>query len=488
MLFNSFSFLIFFPIVTVLYFLIPYKYRWILLLAASYYFYMSWNPKYVVLILTTTFISYLSGMWIENTLNLKKKKAYLSFSILSNLAILFVFKYLNFFNDSFRQLFSYFHASYPISNFKLLLPVGISFYTFQSLSYSIDVYRGTQKAERHFGIYALYLSFFPQLVAGPIERSDRLLPQFYKKHNFDYKRVTDGLKIMGWGFFKKVVIADRLAILVNTVYNNPTSYTGLPLIVATIFFAFQIFCDFSGYSDIAIGAAKVMGYDLMENFRSPYFSKNIAEFWRRWHISLSTWFKDYLYIPMGGSRVKKSRHFFNIFITFMVSGLWHGASWTFVIWGALHGIYQIVGALTKRFRESFADTIGLTKMPKLHKFIKALITFILVDFAWIFFRANSLSDALYVVKNLFRGLGDINSLNRVVELLLSLGLDKTSFLVGIAAIAIMEMVHLLQRRNSIVDILNKQTALFRWVIYYVLIFTIMLFGVFEQSQFIYFQF
>lgn len=485
MLFNSLGFILFFPIVVGGYFLIPHKYRWILLLISSYYFYMSWNPKYIVLIFTTTLISYLSGIYIEKTESKSKKKFYLNFSIISNLLILFVFKYFNFFNGSLRDVFNHFNLSYGIPNFKLLLPVGISFYTFQSLSYSIDVYRGTKSAEKHFGIYALYVSFFPQLVAGPIERSDRLLPQFYEKHNFDYKRVTDGLKIMAWGYFKKVVIADRLAILVNTVYNNPTEYRGLPLIVASVFFAFQIFCDFSGYSDIAIGSAKVMGFDLMKNFDRPYFSKTIAEFWRRWHISLSTWFRDYLYIPMGGNRVKISRYYFNIFFTFLISGLWHGASWTFVIWGALHGVYQIIGHITKSVRKKFVDVIGLSKIPKVHDFIKVIITFVLVDFAWIFFRANSMKDAIYIVKNLF---ANVEIGNSALNSLFNLGLDKNSFFIGVISILIMEIIHLIKGKIDIIKNLSQSPMLFRWTCYYAIIFSIIVFGVFEQSQFIYFQF
>ncbi|EDS77455.1 probable poly(beta-D-mannuronate) O-acetylase [Clostridium botulinum C str. Eklund] len=485
MLFNSFGFILFFPIVVGIYFLIPHKYRWMLLLISSYYFYMSWNPKYIVLIFTTTLISYLSGIYIEKAENIRKKKFYLNFSIISNLVILFIFKYFNFFNNSLREVFNNFNLYYGIPNFKLLLPVGISFYTFQSLIYSIDVYRGNKSAEKHFGIFALYVSFFPQLVAGPIERSDRLLPQFYENHNFDYERVTDGLKIMAWGYFKKVVIADRLSIVVNTVYNNPTEYKGLPLIVASVFFAFQIFCDFSGYSDIAIGSAKVMGFDLMKNFDKPYFSKTIAEFWRRWHISLSTWFRDYLYIPMGGNRVRKSRYYFNIFFTFLISGLWHGASWTFVVWGALHGVYQIIGYITKNIREKFVNIIGLSKIPKVHDFIKVVITFILVDFAWIFFRANSMSDAIYIIKNLF----NISSSSHTgINILFNLGLDKVSFIVGIVSILIMETVHLIQEKIDIIENLEKSPIVFRWLCYYTVIFSIIVFGVFQQSQFIYFQF
>ncbi|MGL6168515.1 MAG: MBOAT family O-acyltransferase, partial [Fusobacteriaceae bacterium] len=347
MLFNSLQFLIYFPIVVLLYFLLPFKFRWIWLLIASYFFYMNWNPKYAILMGTSTLVTYLSGILIEKSNSIleenqrnkmRKLWVFLSFGI--NLSILFFFKYFNFLGTNITYILSKIHIGVKIPNFDMLLPVGISFYTFQALSYTMDVYRGDVKAQKNLGKYALFVSFFPQLVAGPIERSTHLLAQIDKEYNFEYERVKNGLLLMLWGLFKKIVIADRLAVLVNTVYNNPTNYEGFVLIIASVFFAFQIYCDFSSYSDIAIGAANVMGYDLMKNFNRPYFSKSIGEFWRRWHISLGTWFRDYLYFPLGGSKVSKSKRYRNIMVVFLVSGLWHGASWNFIVWGGLHGIYQ----------------------------------------------------------------------------------------------------------------------------------------------------
>lgn len=331
MLFNSLEFIIFFPIVVALYFALNPKYRWILLLIASYYFYMCWNYKYIILIAASTIIDYIAGICIYHTRKKYLKTLFLLTSLMTNLGLLFFFKYFNFFGDSFNYVFEKFNIFYRVPAYHFLLPVGISFYTFQTLSYTIDIYKEGHKPEYHFGKFALFVSFFPQLVAGPIERSTNLLPQFHKNFTFDYNRIKSGIVQMCWGFFKKVVIADRLAEYVNAVYNNASDYQGLPLIIATVFFAFQIYCDFSGYSDIAIGSAKILGYDLMQNFRRPYLAVNIQDFWRRWHISLSTWFRDYVYIPLGGSRVKKLRWHFNLFITFLISGLWHGAEWTFII-------------------------------------------------------------------------------------------------------------------------------------------------------------
>ncbi len=488
MLFNSLQFMIFFPIVVILYFMISYKYRWILLLMASYYFYMSWNPKYMILILTSTLITYLSGISIGNTNDKQKKKLYLILSLISNLGILFIFKYYNFSVDSINSILEVLNIKMGIPNLKLLLPVGISFYTFQALSYSMDVYRDKIKPEKHFGIYALYISFFPQLVAGPIERSEHLLPQFKEKFQFDYNRVTDGMKLMLWGFFKKVVVADRLSIIVNNVYNNVHEYTGINLVIATIFFGIQIYCDFSAYSDIAIGAAQIMGYDLMDNFKRPYYSKSIAEFWRRWHISLSTWFKDYLYIPLGGNRVSKTRHYFNLFITFVVSGIWHGASWTFVIWGALHGFYLIFAQITLTFRENIIEKIGLNKFPKIKKYFQVGIVFILVNFAWIFFRANNLNDAIYVINNIFAGYSDLLSLSGMKEVLKQLGVGKFDLLISLFSIFILEAFHLIQRHGSIRHMLRQKPVWFRWAVYYLLTMYILLFGEYGSSQFIYFQF
>ena len=321
MLFNSLHYLIFLPIVVGLYYLFPHKWRWALLLAASYYFYMCWKAEYAILLVISTGVAYFAGLGISGTGDVRRRKIYLWSCLAILLTILFTFKYFNFVNASLRSLFAHFQVPLQIPYLDLLLPIGISFYTFQKISYVVDVYYGRVKAEKHFGIFAVYSCFFPQLVAGPIERAQHLLHQFYERHEFSYERATSGLMLILWGFFKKVVVADRVAILVKAVYSDPHSYSGLPLVVATGFFAFQIYCDFSGYTDIAIGSARLLGFDLMANFRQPYFSKSIPEFWRRWHISLSTWFKDYLYIPLGGNRVVKWRWYYNLFITFFISGL-----------------------------------------------------------------------------------------------------------------------------------------------------------------------
>ncbi len=425
-----------------------------------------------------------------------KKKKYLYLSLISNLGLLFLFKYFNFFSTSVHTLFYQFNIFYNAPTFKLLLPVGISFYTFQTLSYTIDVYRGKKEPEKNFGIFAVYVSFFPQLVAGPIERATNLLPQFYKKHKFDYDRVSNGLKLMLWGFFKKLVIADRLAILVNTVYNNPTGYTGLPLILATIFFAFQIYCDFSGYSDIAIGASQVLGYNLMDNFKRPYFSKSIQEFWQRWHISLSTWFKDYVYIPLGGNRGVKWRWYYNLSITFIISGLWHGANWTFLAWGAIHAFYIVFAILTKDFKTKVVTTLKLNTFPLIYKYTQILMTFSLVCFAWIFFRSNNIADALYIVSNIFSGtiktgISIINfDLNELKDLILGdgLGLNRYQLIIAFISILFMETIHLIQRHGGMRHMLSKKPYWFRMLIYYLLILLIMFFGIFQKSQFIYFQF
>ena len=332
MLFNSLQFFIFFPIVCLIILFSTYVVKkniinQIILLAASLYFYMCWKPAYLLLILVSIFITYMSGLYMENKSD-KIKKIILSVALISNLGILFFFKYAGFIVRTIDNLL---HINQSNNFFdSILLPVGISFYTFQALGYSIDVYRGTIKAERNFITYALFVTFFPQLVAGPIERSKNLLPQFKVNHEFDYNRVTDGLKLAAWGMFKKVVIADKLALYVNMIYSDINAHSSIAIALATFFFTFQILCDFSGYTDIAIGTAQVLGFKLMSNFRRPYFAKNIVDFWRRWHISLSSWFKDYVYIPLGGNRAGKLRHYFNILITFLISGLWHGAGWNFV--------------------------------------------------------------------------------------------------------------------------------------------------------------
>lgn len=488
MLFNSLDFLIFFPIVTILYFLLPQKLRWVMLLTASCIFYMFFVPVYILILFFTIIIDYISGIYIER-LQDKKKKLFLIISILSNVGILFVFKYFNFFNENISYIARLLHWNYPIENLWILLPIGLSFHTFQSLSYVIEVYRGHQKAERHLGIYALYVMFYPQLVAGPIERPQNMLHQFYEYHKFDYKRVTSGLKLMAWGFFKKVVIADRLALFVNQVYNNSNEYTGFTLVIATIFFSFQIFCDFSGYSDIAIGAAQVMGFKLMTNFRRPYLSKSVAEFWRRWHISLSTWFKDYVYISLGGNRVSKSRWMLNLLITFLISGLWHGANWTYIIWGGLNGLFQVISYITRNVRGRVTHALRLGKLPRLYSVLQIAFTFILVSFTWIFFRANSMADAVHIISHIPEGLFDAGVIKAQLIELSSIGFDKYYFILSFILIIIMEGVHFLEESGkNMWEIISAKPAAVRYTAYYILILAILLLGEFGSNEFIYFQF
>lgn len=480
----------------ILYFALPHKYRWILLLAGSYYFYMSWKAEYIILIIVSTIIDYWAGIMMGKRPEKKKRKKYLILSLISNLGILFSFKYFNFFSESVTGFLNSINIFYDSPVFNVLLPVGISFYTFQTLSYSIDIYRGKKEPEKHFGIFALYVSFFPQLVAGPIERSTRLLPQFFEKHTFDYKNFTDGLKLMLWGMFKKVVIADRLAAYVNTVYNDAGTYTGVTFIVATVFFAFQIYCDFSGYSDIAIGAAQTMGFKLMKNFDRPYYSKNISEFWKRWHISLSSWFRDYLYISLGGNRVVKWRWYYNLMITFTLSGLWHGANWTFLIWGALNGFYLITSIVSSGFRDKFNTTIGLSSRPQLHKYVKIFLTFTLTCIAWVFFRANSLGDALYILYGTAKGLwqtfislatGDWALFTYYVRETIS-PMAINEYLILFGALAILEFAQLKQRNGSVREQLGYKPMAIRWLAYIGLALIIMNFGVVSETPFIYFQF
>lgn len=481
MLFNSLQFVLFFPIVVFLYFTIPSRFRWIFLLAASYYFYMCWKLEYVLLIISSTLVDYFAGIQMGKTKLKARRKKYLVLSLCTNLGLLFFFKYFNFFSNSLNAVFSHYNIFYHAPSFKILLPVGISFYTFQTLSYTIDVYRGVREPEKHLGIFALYVAFFPQLVAGPIERSTRLLPQFFKKNDFDPQRLLDGLKLILWGFFKKMVVADRLAVFVDRVYNNPGDYHGTSLILATYFFAFQIYCDFSGYSDIAIGSAHVMGYSLMDNFKRPYLSKSVSEFWKRWHISLSSWFKDYLYISLGGNRVAKTRWYSNILIVFVLSGLWHGANWTFLVWGILHGFYLLVSIWTRKLRHTVSNFLNLTKFPSVHNLLRVCITFHLVLFAWIFFRANSLSDAMTIIKNIFIGL----DLHSAAVYVLS---KKSELVLALLSILFVEIIHIVHRHKDMRHFFSDRPLWLRWAFYYSVIFGILIFGDFTNEEFIYFQF
>lgn len=478
MLFNSFHFLFFFIVIAIIYFASPHKYRWLILLASSCYFYMVFVPVYILILGFTIIVDYFAGILLEKNSG-QKRKWYLIASLIANIGVLAVFKYYNFLNDNLTTIIHGVGFQNPIPYLSILLPVGLSFHTFQAMSYTLEIYYGRQKAERHFGIYALYVMFFPQLVAGPIERPQNLLWQFRAKKEFDYYRVVSGLRLMLWGAFKKIVIADRLAVYVNTIYAEPQFYSGFPLILATIFFTFQIYCDFSGYSDIAIGAARILGFNLMKNFNIPYYSKSISEFWKRWHISLSTWFRDYLYIPLGGNRVVKSRIYFNMFFVFLISGLWHGANWTFVIWGALHGFYLMFGLFTKNIRSKFNNVIGLNKFPILLNAIDISITFILAAFAWIFFRAANLSDAFYIITHMF----DFKGFDPEV-----VSMKRLDYIILIVSLLIMEIVHLVQTNYNITVFFTSKKTVFRWACYICLALFIIFFGMFGNQSFIYFQF
>jgi len=474
------------------------------LLAASYYFYMCWRVEYIVLIVGSTLVDYFVAIQMDKQETQEAKKPYLWLSVLVNLGILVSFKYFNFFSDSLRATFNYFNIFYDFPIFNVLLPVGISFYTFQTMSYTIDVYRGKTKPERHLGIFALYVSFFPQLVAGPIERSNHLLPQFRQEFTFDYDRIKSGLQLMMWGFFKKIVIADRIGQYVDLVYSDPHSYQGYALLWASLFFGWQVYCDFSGYSDIAIGAAKVMGFDLMENFNRPFFSKTIAEFWRRWHISLSTWFRDYFYIPLGGSRTVKWRWYYNLFITFAVSGLWHGATWNHVIWGSMHGFYMVFAIWTYSLRDNFNTAIGLKKSPFLYKCVQVFWMHFLLLIGWFVFRANGLGDTAYFFKNTFllwdhtaellillKGwlIGGTVTFGYILQAIeRALSWDLYFMFLSLAGITFLECIHLIQRKHKMRDLINSQPTLVRWAIYVTAIIVILEFGVFNRDEFIYFQF
>ncbi|MDD6072599.1 MAG: MBOAT family protein [Clostridiales bacterium] len=487
MLFNSIDFLIFFPIVVGLYYVLPKKVKNLWLLAASYYFYMCWNARYAVLILFSTIVTYLSGLVLEKV---ERKKPVVALSFILNLSVLFYFKYANFALGALQKVFALAGINLTMPVYDIILPVGISFYTFQALSYTMDVYRGEIYAEKNFFQYALFVSFFPQLVAGPIERSKNLLKQLATPRKFNFELARDGLLLMIWGFFLKIVLADRIAIFVDTVYGDYTTYAGWYLIVATVLFAVQIYCDFMGYSVIAMGAAEILGIHLMENFDAPYLSKSVAEFWRRWHISLTSWFKDYLYIPLGGSRKGKVRKYINKMIVFLLSGLWHGASFSFIVWGGLNGLYQIIGEIFRPARDKAVSLLHLHRESLGHKLIQIVITFMLVDFAWIFFRANGLKEALsiivlmFTVKNpwiLFDGS------------LYNCGIDNKNLLLIVICICILIFADFCKiKKLKIREIIVQQDYWFRWGIIVFAITGILVFGkwgpAFEQANFIYFQF
>lgn len=482
MLFNSWQYALFLPAVFALYWALPHKLRWPLLLAASYYFYMSWNVKYVVLILFTTAVSYTAALLLEKTQRRKKRRLLLTATLIACLGVLFVFKYWDFFFGSLAALAQRFAIPLHPATLRLLLPVGISFYTFQTLGYVIDVYRGDVAAEKNFGVYATFISFFPQLVAGPIERTKNLLPQIKAEHTFNYDQAAYGLKLMAWGYFKKLAVADTLSQYVSKVYDAPRGFQGFALVLATVFFTIQIYCDFSGYSDIAAGTAKLLGIDLMANFKSPYFSASVREFWSRWHISLSTWFRDYVYIPLGGNRVGKVRHALNLLLTFLLSGLWHGANWTFVTWGGIHGAAQVVeNALTPKKKEK--KSVGLAW------WIRVFIVLAFVSFAWIFFVSNSLGDAAHVIRHLFDGIRQ--PIAYLYDGFVNIGMTKGTLALEVILVAILGIFDFFSLKMDMIRTISKKPPVLRWTLYVSLVtitfFAYSTMGV-SNVSFVYFQF
>ena len=496
MLFNSLEFLIFFPIVVLLYYLIPDRWKHYWLLLASYYFYMSWNARYALLILFSTLVTYACGLLLEKAQekgDAGRTRKWLVFAgLFLNLSLLVYFKYFNFLLSSFESALALVHVQLRLPQFDILLPVGISFFTFQALGYTIDVYRGDIRAEHDFFRYALFVSFFPQLVAGPIERSGNLLKQLAVPHRFSFEQTKEGILLMLWGYFLKIVLADRLALFIDRVYGDVMAYNGWYCLLATILFAVQIYCDFSGYSVIAIGAARILGVRLMENFDAPYFSTSVAEFWRRWHISLTSWFRDYLYIPLGGSRKGKARKYLNVLIVFLVSGLWHGASFTFVAWGALNGLFQIIGELLMPLRRKAAALLNLHRESFVHRAVSCVFTFVLVDFSWIFFRASDFRDAVSVIRNI---LSPGNPALLITDLLAGANprAAATECLFVFFCLLLLAFADAVKRRGiALRSKILAQDAWFQSLFFVAAVCGILLFGVwgpgYQEATFIYFQF
>lgn len=490
MLFNSLAFAVFLPIVFLLYWAMPQKYRWIVLLISSYYFYMSWNVKYVVLILFTTGVSYVAALGMEKMHKQSTKRLLMIGAVGASLLVLFFFKYFDFTQNTLVRVLQLFAIKIHPITLSLMLPVGISFYTFQTLSYAIDVYKGEVKAERNFFKYATFVSFFPQLVAGPIERSGNLLPQIDCEHRFTYEKGAYGMRLMAWGFFKKLVIADNLAVFVDAVFEDVAAYHGFALILAVVFFTIQIYCDFSGYSDIAIGVAKLFDINLMTNFKSPYFSTSIKEFWRRWHISLSGWFRDYVYIPLGGNRVSKGRNMFNLFATFSLSGLWHGAAFTYIVWGGIHGALQCMEVLLfpgkRNNAKSTVDNKGKIKLfgRDLIWWGKVIVVFCLVAAAWCFFRAGSCKAALYVFAHMTDGLGQPMAYIRNGVHAFDINAIK-NMIIPVGLLMVYDYIAL---DKDPIQLIGRLPCYIRKIIYFAFLFLLLLLASFNSQEFVYFQF
>ena len=482
MLFTSLIYFLFLPIVVLVFFLTPLKWRWLWLLAASYFFYMYWNPAYIILIIASTLVDYWAALQIDKAPRPEVKKKYLYLSLAVNLGILFIFKYFNFFSNQVAALAQPFSPGFEAFHLNVLLPVGISFYTFQTLAYTIDVYRGYIKPEPHLGKFALYVSFFPQLVAGPIERARDLLSQFHFDYRFDYDRVVGGLRLILWGLFKKLVIADRLGLFVDRVYGNYTRYEGLPIWVATLFFLFQIFCDFSAYQDIAMGSARILGIKLSKNFDNRVYAiTSFNRFWREWHITLTSWFRDYVYFPLSSISPKARWLLFALFASFTLNGIWHGANWTFLIWGAMNGIFLVVETYTKKPVAKMYASLGLQNAQRFKAFMGFVVCFALGNFSIIFFRAEHLTHALALIEHGF------NFSTRQLWLMLRI-IGPFDFYLSIALIAAMDVVHLLMRGDPMDVFLARRQRWLRWAFYLVLFGSILFLGIPAQRKFIYFEF
>jgi D-alanyl-lipoteichoic acid acyltransferase DltB (MBOAT superfamily) len=483
----SLSFFVFLFIVMAVYYIAPQRFRWVVLLVASYYFYGTFKVHYLFLLAFSTLVAYFTARLMEKQSERSGRVKYLLLSLLCNLGLLFVFKYFNFFSSTVINLLFTDNVSHGSYMLRLAVPVGISFYVFQLVSYSIDVYRGNKTAEKHLGMFALYVAFFPRILAGPIERAKQFLSQLHESRRWDWEQATNGFKLMVWGLFKKVVVADRLAAFVDVVFNNPSHYEGPSLALALFLYSFQLYCDFSGYTDIAIGISQAFGLKLMENFDRPYTSRSIAEFWRRWHISLSTWLRDYLYIPLGGNRVAAERLYVNLIVVFLICGLWHGASWTFIVWGFIHGSYLVLGLITRNVRSGIAHSIGLDSVPLLHKGMQIVVTFILVSLAWAFFRSDSLYDGVYIIAHLHTGWSDILSAN-AIDRLIFLGKPRTEFVIAISSLVFVWVIHFLETHSTMRTMFSGKPVVFRWPVYYILVTAILLLSAPGPQKFIYFQF
>ncbi|MCX6248476.1 MAG: MBOAT family protein [Bacteroidetes bacterium] len=500
MLFNSLLFLVFFVIVFITYWALPHRFRWMLLLVASLFFYGVFIPSYTLVLIFAVLFNYYFGKWIDKSEEDRKRKQLLVWGIIINIGLLAGFKY---FNPVSAFIYQHFHLAPPPDStfFKIVVPLGISFFTFSNISYLIEIKRRKVVAENHLGYFASYVTFFPKLIQGPIERPQHFMPQVIEKKVFSYDMATAGLRLMLWGFFKKLVIADRLAMAVNPVYDNPHNYTGLAIVMATIFYSIQIYADFSGYIDIARGAGKLLGFDLSKNFNLPYAAKSIKDFWTRWHITLSSWLRDYIFLPVAfavSRNLKKDRYLgmktdniiysLAISVTFVLCGIWHGVGWTFLTWGAMYAVYLIIGHLTEKAKRRFYKKRGIINYKILFSSFQILVTFTLVTFAWLFFRANSMNDAINLFTNIFTGWGQLASVQAVLGTFINPVFSKWEFLIIIFCVPLMFLTEYLISTRKYKEMFFRIPLVLRWGFYYFIILFIFTFGKFDNQAFVYFQF